>query len=76
MAPVGVSGAVLSINDESDFVIIDLGENSSIQIGDNLSIYRDGQYIAAIEVIQVRKEVSAADIKQKTADIQRGDQVR
>ncbi len=75
MAP-GFEGHVLSVNEENNFVITDLGLNSGVRIGDNLSIYRNGKYIAGLEIIQVRKDISAADIKQKGARIQVGDNVR
>ncbi len=72
----GLEGRVISINDENNFVIVDLGENSGIRVGDTLSVYRGSKYVAALDVIQVRKDISAADIKQKGAKIKVGDVVR
>ena len=72
----GVSGKVISVNDENNFVILDLGENSGIKLGDSLSVYRGSEYIAGLEVIQVRQDISAADIKEKGARIKAGDTVR
>lgn len=72
----GVNGKVVSVNDENNFVILDLGENSGVKLGDSLSVYRGSEYIAGVEIIQVRKDISAADIKEKGAKIKAGDTVR
>lgn len=73
---VGINGNVVSVNDENNFVIVDLGENAGVRLGDNLNVYHGSQFIAGLEVIQVRKDIAAADIKNKTASIQVGDIVR
>ena len=75
-APVGQSGNVVSINSDNNFVIVNLGEDSGVKIGDKLNIYRGAEYIAGLEVIQVRKDICAADIKSKVKDIEVGDTVR
>ncbi len=74
--PVGQSGNVVSINSDNNFVIVNLGEDSGVKIGDKLNIYRGAEYIAGLEVIQVRKDICAADIKSKMVDIEVGDTVR
>lgn len=56
-------GQVLAINEENNFVIVDMGEDDGIKVGQTFSIYRNAQKIASVEVIQTRKEISAADIK-------------
>lgn len=71
-----VEGNVVSINEDNNFVIVDLGEKEGVKIGDPLSVYRNSEYVAGLEVIQVRKDIAAADIKNKTAQIQVGDVVR
>lgn len=73
--PTGFNGKVVSVNEDNNFIIVDLGENAGIRIGDRLSVYRGDQYIGGVEVIQVRKDISAADIKQKGARIKVGDSV-
>ncbi len=73
---IGFNGKIVSINEHSNFVIVDLGENSGIQMGEMLNVYRGAQNIAKLEVIQVRKDISAADIKQKTGSLQVGDTVK
>ena len=69
-------GFVVSINDENNFVIINLGERDGVRVGDAYKIYRDGRPIGTVAVIQVRKDISAADIKQKTMPFRAGDPVR
>lgn len=81
MAPVpspkgSFRGNILSINTDNNFVIVDIGENNGVKLGDVLSVYRGDKYIASLEVIQARKSISAADIKQQTSKLQVGDTVR
>jgi hypothetical protein len=76
MSDPGFSGKVVSLNEENNFIIVDIGESQGIQLGDNLSVYRDSKYIARLEVIQVRQDISAADIKDQWSKIQVGDIVR
>ncbi len=72
----GFDGNVVSVNDENNFVIVDLGESDGLKLGDNMSVYRGAEYVAALEVIQVRSDIAAADIKNKVTTIQVGDTVR
>ncbi len=72
----GHQGSVVSVNEENNFVIVDLGENSGIKVGDQMSVYRGSQFIAGLEVIQTRNDICAADIKQKSSPVQVGDMVR
>lgn len=58
-----MAGQVLAVNDENNFVIVDLGQDDGIKVGQTFSIFRNSQKIATVEVIQSRKEISAADIK-------------
>ena len=70
-------GSIISINESNNFVIVDFGqENSSVSVGNVLKVYRNAQQVATLEVIQVRREICAADIKDKTADIKVGDVVK
>ncbi|HQO57771.1 MAG TPA: hypothetical protein PLT76_03520 [Candidatus Omnitrophota bacterium] len=72
----GFDGNIVSVNDENNFVIVDLGQNDGLKLGDNMSVYRGAEYVAALEVIQVRKDIAAADIKNKVTSIRVGDAVR
>lgn len=71
-----VNGSIVSINDENNFVIVNLGEDAGIEIGEKLNVYRGASYIAGLEVIQVRKDILAADIKNKMMKIEVGDSVK
>ncbi|MGE5279264.1 MAG: hypothetical protein ACM3L6_00785 [Deltaproteobacteria bacterium] len=73
-----VSGQVLAINDENNFVIVDVGEQDGVAVGQALTVTRDGMKIGTLEVIQTRKEISAADIKnvQAGTKLKIGDSVR
>jgi hypothetical protein len=41
-----------------------------------VNVYRGASYIAGLEVIQVRKDILAADIKNKMMTIEVGDSVK
>ena len=72
----GFNGRIVSVNEENNFVIVDVGEESGVALGDALSVYRDSKYVAQLEVIQVRKDIAAADIKNQWTDVQVGDIIR
>ncbi len=72
----GFNGQVLSINKEDNFVIVDLGVSDGVRIGDTLTVYRGNEFIANLEVIQTRNDISAADIRQKQDHIKIGDSVK
>lgn len=71
-----LGGKVLSINEENNFVILDIGQQQGISQGQMLYVYRGQQQIAILEVVEVRANICAADIKEKTASLQAGDIVR
>jgi len=74
--PVEPKGRVLEINKESGFVVIDLGQDSGIKLGDTFKVYREDKTVATLEVIQVRQSISACDIKEEIRPIEVGDIVR
>lgn len=76
MSSPGFNGKVVSLNQDNNFVIVDIGERDGIHLGETLSVYRDSKYIARLEVIQVRNDIAAADIKDQWSKIQAGDVVR
>ncbi len=69
-------GHIVSINSDNNFVIIDMGEKDGIKIGNTCRVYRGSKEIARLEVIQVRRDISAADIKKKATALQVGDSIR
>jgi len=74
----GLTGRVLSVNKENEFIVIDLGENSGAKVNDKFNVYRDNKYIATIEVIQMRQDISASDIRETAVgqEIKIGDIVK
>lgn len=69
-------GRVVSVNEENNFVILDIGEDEGVYRGQMLSAYRAGEQIASLEVVEVRAHISAADIKEKAAYLKAGDIVK
>ena len=67
---------VLAVNKDSNFVIIDLGQDRGIKAGDTFQVYRNDKAIASIEVIQVRKTIAACDIKREITPVKIGDAVK
>lgn len=67
---------IISVNAKNNFVIVDLGQLQGSSIGRILKAYRGDKEIATLEVIQVRRDISAADIKDQKTNLQIGDQVR
>ncbi len=72
----GLNGKVVSINEENNFLIVNVGQNSGVSVGDKLSVYRDAKYLAGVEGIQVRNDIAAADIKDQWTRIEVGDLVQ
>jgi myosin heavy subunit len=72
----GQGGKVVAINRDSNFLIIDLGDNAGVKQGDNFHVYRGNQSIALLQVIQVRSNISACDIKKENSPVKIGDLVR
>ena len=72
----GFEGEVMSVNEQSNFVIVDIGEKRGLRVGDTLGIYRGVDYIARLEVLQVRPDIAAADLKEQSAPVKVGDTVR
>jgi predicted nucleic acid-binding Zn-ribbon protein len=69
-------GHIVSINTDNNFVIIDIGDKDGSKIGNAYRVFRGSKEIARLEVIQVRRDISAADIKKRTTALQVGDVVR
>lgn len=72
------TGKVLKVDEESGFVIIDLGEDAGLRLGDSFQVYRQDSPnpIGSLEVIQLSPNVAACDIKKSNAPIREGDAIR
>lgn len=72
----GLASKILAVNRDNGFVIIDSGQDAGLKIGDSLKVYRGERPIASIEVIQVRRNISACDIKREAETVKIGDVAR
>jgi hypothetical protein len=73
-----LTGKVLALDKEHNFVIIDLGGGSNLELGDILSVYRNGQFIAKVQIEKIEEKTSAAVIlpKWQNAAIKENDVVK
>jgi predicted nucleic acid-binding Zn-ribbon protein len=69
------SGKILAVNLESNFVVIDLGSSAGVKVGNVFGVYRDARSVGSIEVIQVRPNIAACDIKRSSTALKIGDRV-
>ena len=73
---IAFSGKLLAVNTDNNFVVIDLGASSGLKPGDTFNVYRAGKTIGSIEVIQVRDNISACDIKGMNTPLKIGDNIK
>ena len=68
---------IMSVSKGLEFFIIRAGEGSGVKIGDNVIVYSSGKKIAEAYIIEVRKDVSAAEVLsiEKSETFQEGDKV-
>ena len=73
----GLQGRVLSVHQDWDFVVIDLGWDA-VRIGDTVSIFRNDRLLAKARIERTQEGVSAAAVlpEWKTSEIQVNDLVR
>lgn len=73
-----LTGKVLVVNREFNFVVANLGSKDGIRAGSRYEILRGGQRIATAEVEKIYDNMSAANLlgEQKKLDIKEGDEVR
>jgi len=55
-------GRVLSVDTETEFVIINLGEKDGVRLGALLAVYRGKDYLGDIKVTRLQPEMAAADL--------------
>jgi len=68
-----LEGKIIAVNQKDKFVIIDLGKDAGLKVGDRLEVKRAGKKIASLAVIETRKDISACDII-AGSNIKEGDQ--
>ncbi len=77
-APGGMQGQVVVVNREYDFIVMNLGRNQGLQIGQEFQISRGEEVLGRVKVEKVYDELSAAAIlpDSKKDSIREGDQVK
>jgi hypothetical protein len=61
----GVKAAkILEYNEDYNFIIIDLGEIDGLKKGEYYALIKDGEKIGKIQLVKVRENISACDIKE------------
>jgi len=70
-----INSKVINVDPEFEFFIISSGEAAGIEIGDGLIVHRGGEKVAEACIIEVRPDVSAAEIIDTEEDdaVQEGD---
>lgn len=58
-----LKGRIVTVNRDHNFVVIDLGKQDGIGIGNRFDVYRGDMPVGSLEVIQTRDRIAAADIK-------------
>jgi chromosome segregation ATPase len=72
----GKETSVIAVNRDNNFVIIGIGSNSGVKVGDTFQIFRKEDPVAIVKVIQARENISACDINSENTPIAVGDTVR
>ena len=75
---VSTDGQVVVVNREYDFIVMNLGRNHGLAIGQEFQVFRNDEVMGRVKVEKVYDELSAAAIVQETQpdNIREGDLVR
>jgi chromosome segregation ATPase len=77
--PAGLTGHVLAVNDEYNFVVLDIGINDRVVENAEMIVYRDGNLVGKIRITSVEPSISIADVltdpSWKKGSIEEGDLV-
>jgi len=73
-----LEGRILSVDTETEFVIVNLGKKDGIEVGNILSVYHGDDYAGDIKITRLQPEMSAADLIPpfSIGNVQRNDQVK
>lgn len=71
-------GQVIVVNREYDFVVVNLGKNQGLQVGQEFQVIRDNQVLGHVKVEKVYDELSAAALlpDSNKDEIREGDSVK
>lgn len=67
---------VTAVNSLGGFIIINIGDEAGVKLGDVFNIFRNNKLVATIEVIQTRAKISACDLKKEIEAVAVGDIVK
>ncbi len=70
-----LQGKVLVVNSDLNFIVFNIGAEKGSSKGMFFSIERNGKSIGRCRVIEARKNISAADVIEKTAPVKTGDYI-
>ncbi|MBP1590067.1 MAG: hypothetical protein ILO10_07735 [Kiritimatiellae bacterium] len=75
--PPGTRGTLISLNDEWQFGIIDLGSNQAAVLGAELMVHRGDNFLGKVRIVAVRDDVSVVEFLPGTdiSAIKEGDDV-
>ncbi len=59
--PESLSGAVLVINKEYNFAVINLGMRDGLKIGDTLSVFQKGKFLGDVKIEKIQEAMSAVN---------------
>jgi len=73
-----LDGRILSVDRETEFVIVSLGTEDGVAVGNILSVYRDEDYVGDIKITRLQPEMSAADLIPPFSirEVKKNDQVK
>jgi predicted nuclease with TOPRIM domain len=69
-------GKIVALNRDNNFVVVDIGQDSGVSVGDTFQVYRDNKMIGKLETIQVRQNIAACDIGDELSSVRVGDSIR
>ena len=72
-----INGNIIAVNKEEKFVVVNVGESSGVRPQFIFDVMRGNKKIGSVEVIETRKDIAAADIKNIVSgyNIKEGDAV-
>ncbi|HNQ51120.1 MAG TPA: hypothetical protein PLP56_02640 [Candidatus Omnitrophota bacterium] len=75
-ADFGKQARIISVDRDNNFVVVNLGQAHELKTGDTLNVYRDGQQVGSVQVIQTRDRIAACDIKDENTPLRVGDLIK
>jgi hypothetical protein len=60
-----VTGVVIGLNDEHQFIVIDQGIQDGVHVGDQFIVSRGARALGRVAVIRARESVSACDVQEQ-----------